>query len=160
MQLLFSRRQIIEPTLLDINAVVAHMRPMLERLIGEDVKVVLSLGPKLALVKADQGQMEQILMNLAVNARDAMPHGGTLTIATANVELDDHFTKTHVAGKSARTWSLTPTDTGSGQDARRSRPSPVRAIFHHQGTWQRHGARPSDRPGRCRAKWRERHCQQ
>ena len=95
--LAFSRKQIIEPTLLDLNVVVTDMRAMLGRLIGEDVKVVLGLGPELAPVKADRGQVEQIVMNLAVNARDAMPNGGTLTIETANVELDEHYAKTHSA---------------------------------------------------------------
>ena len=89
--LAFSRKQIIEPTLLDLNVVVADMRAMLGRLIGEDVRVVLGLRPDLALREGRRGQVEQIIMNLAVNARDAMPSGGTLTIETANVELDEQL---------------------------------------------------------------------
>ena len=112
--LAFSRKQIIEPTLLDLNVVVADMRSMLGRLIGEDVKVVLGLGPELAAVKADRGQVEQVVMNLAVNARDAMPKGGTLTIETANVELDEHYAKTHLAVKPGAYVALTVTDTGTG----------------------------------------------
>ena len=112
--LAFSRKQIIEPTLLDLNVVVADMRAMLGRLIGEDVKVVLGLGPELAPVKADRGQVEQVVMNLAVNARDAMPKGGTLTIETANVELDEHYAKTHLAVKPGAYVVLTVTDTGTG----------------------------------------------
>jgi two-component system cell cycle sensor histidine kinase/response regulator CckA len=112
--LAFSRKQIIEPTLLDLNVVVADMRSMLGRLIGEDVKVVLGLGPELAPVKADRGQVEQVVMNLAVNAWDAMPKGGTLTIGTANVELDEHYAKTHLALKPGPYIGLTVTDTGTG----------------------------------------------
>ena len=112
--LAFSRKQIIEPTRLDLNVVVADMQAMLRRLIREDVKVVLSLGPDLAAVNADRGEVEQIVMNLAVNARDAMPNGGRLIIETANVELDDHYAKTHVDVKSGPHVLLTVTDTGTG----------------------------------------------
>jgi PAS domain S-box-containing protein len=112
--LAFSRKQIIEPTVLDLNAVVSGMRPMLGRLIEEDVKVVVHPGPELALLKADRGQVEQIVMNLAVNARDAMPHGGTLTIATANVELDEDYAATHDGVTPGAYVALTVTDTGTG----------------------------------------------
>jgi two-component system cell cycle sensor histidine kinase/response regulator CckA len=112
--LAFSRKQIIEPTLLDLNVVVAGIQPMLARLIGEDVKVVVALRSDLALVMADRGQVEQVVMNLAVNARDAMPKGGTLTIETANVELDEHYGKGHLAVKPGCYVGLTVTDTGTG----------------------------------------------
>ncbi len=112
--LAFSRKQIIEPTVLDLNGIVAGMRRMLERLIGEDVNVVLGLGPELARVKADHGQVEQIVMNLAVNARDAMPKGGTLTIETANVDLDEHYTRRNLGVKPGPYVALTITDTGAG----------------------------------------------
>ena len=94
--LAFSRKEIIAPTLLDLNAVVNGMRGILGRLIREDVKLVVSLQPEPAPVKADRGQMEQIILNLAVNARDAMPNGGTVTIETAGVELDEHYATTHL----------------------------------------------------------------
>ena len=112
--LAFSRKQIIEPTVLDLNGVVTDMRAMLGRLIGEDVTIVLHLRPELGAVKADRGQMEQIVMNLALNARDAMPKGGILTIETANVELDQHYATMHLAVTPGPYVALSVTDTGSG----------------------------------------------
>ncbi len=112
--LAFSRKEIIEPTLLNVNVVVADMRNMLERLIGEDVRFVLRLRPDSAPIRADRGQVEQIIMNLAVNARDAMPGGGTMTIETANVELDEHYTRMHLGAKPGAYVALTVTDTGTG----------------------------------------------
>ena len=112
--LAFSRKEIIEPKLLDLNVVVADLQKMLGRLIGEDVDVVLALGPGLALVKADRGQVEQIVVNLAVNARDAMPKGGTLTIESANVELDAEYAKTHPPAKEGPHVMLAVSDSGTG----------------------------------------------
>ena len=85
--LAFSRRQVLQPTVLSLNAVVTHAENLLGRLMGEDVALVTRLDPALGSVKADAGQLEQVIMNLAVNARDAMPGGGTLTIETRNVEI-------------------------------------------------------------------------
>ncbi len=111
--LAFSRKNLIEPVLLDLNAVVAGMRPMLRLLIREDVKVILDLDSALGSVKGDRWQMEQIVMNLAVNARDAMPKGGTLTIATANVEAG-HDLESPPAIAPGSYVVLTMTDTGTG----------------------------------------------
>jgi len=112
--LAFSRQQIIEPTRLDLNVVVVAMQAMLGPLIGKDVKIVVALRPDLALILADRGQIDQVVMNLALNARDAMPDGGTLTIETANVELDEHYAKVHAEVKPGAYVGLTITDTGTG----------------------------------------------
>ena len=112
--LAFSRKQIVEPRPLDLNAVVEGMKPMLARLIGEDVDVSVRLSSDVATVVADPAQVEQILMNLAVNARDAMPRGGMLTIATENVELDEHYAATHAEVKPGPYVALTVSDTGTG----------------------------------------------
>jgi two-component system cell cycle sensor histidine kinase/response regulator CckA len=112
--LAFSRKQIIEPTILDLNAIITELRPLLGRVIGEDVTIAVRLAPDLARVRADRGQMEQLIMNLAVNARDAMPTGGRLTLQTANTELDEEYAATHLAVTSGPHVVLTVSDTGSG----------------------------------------------
>jgi PAS domain S-box-containing protein len=112
--LAFSRKEMIEPTLLDVHAVVAGMQPMLARLIGEDVRIVLGSRPVRSLVLADRGQVEQVVMNLVVNARDAMPRGGTLTIETSCVELDERDAAACIAGKPGPYVVLTVSDTGTG----------------------------------------------
>jgi two-component system, cell cycle sensor histidine kinase and response regulator CckA len=115
--LAFSRKEIIEPTLLDLDTVVTGMRGMLSRLIPEDVEVVLQLRAGTEVVLADRGQLEQIVMNLAVNARDAMPKGGTLTIATSSVMLDHQSAKTHLGVNPGPYVALTVADTGVGMSA-------------------------------------------
>jgi PAS domain S-box-containing protein len=111
--LAFSRKQIIEPKLLDLNALVLGIRPMLDRLIGEDIAVVLDLAPQPILLTADRSQMEQIVLNLSVNARDAMPKGGTLTIETARVEIHHRDANSH-SMKPGRYVTLSVRDTGTG----------------------------------------------
>jgi PAS domain S-box-containing protein len=112
--LTFSRKQIIEPTRLDLNEVVTGLRAMLGRLIREDVTVALNLRSELAIVNVDRGQVEQIVLNLAANARDAMPRGGTLTIETADVEIDDQYANTHLDLKPGPYVVLSVSDTGTG----------------------------------------------
>jgi two-component system cell cycle sensor histidine kinase/response regulator CckA len=120
--LAFSRKQILEPRVLDLNKVVQHIQGMLSRLIGEDIQIVFKLDPGLGSVRADAGQIEQVVMNLAVNARDAMPKGGHLSIETANVELDDTYSQSHVPVLPGLHVMLAVSDTGVGMDeATRSR---------------------------------------
>jgi signal transduction histidine kinase len=97
--LAFSRMEIIEPRLLDLNVIVSDLRVMLARVIGEDVTIVLDLAPALAPMKADRGQIEQIVLNLALNARHAMPKGGTLTIETADVDLMERDAENRIGVK-------------------------------------------------------------
>ena len=112
--LAFSRRQVLEPHVLDLNTLIADVSKMLCRLIGEDVNMITVKGHRLGRVMADPGQIEQILMNLAVNSRDAMPGGGKLTIETADVELDEEFARNHFPTKPGSYVMLAVNDTGCG----------------------------------------------
>jgi C4-dicarboxylate-specific signal transduction histidine kinase len=116
--LAFSRRQVLCPAVLDLNSVTVEIGKMLPRLIGEDIDLVMMLDPKLHRVKADPVQIEQILMNLAVNARDAMPRGGKLTIETGNSELDDAFCQQHAGFRPGTFAVLSVADNGEGMDAK------------------------------------------
>jgi two-component system, cell cycle sensor histidine kinase and response regulator CckA len=112
--LTFSRRQVVEPRLLDLQVVVTESHNLLQHLIGEDVRLALILSPRLSAVRADPGQIDQVLMNLALNARDAMAQGGLLTIETGEVNLDAAYAKTHPQVRPGRHVLLTVTDTGRG----------------------------------------------
>ncbi len=114
--LAFSRRQVLQPRVVDINDSLAKMEKMLRRLLGEDVELETVAATPLWPVKVDPGSMEQILMNLAVNARDAMPRGGKLRIETGNVELDAAFALAHPGSHPGPHVLLSVTDTGSGMD--------------------------------------------
>ena len=115
--LAFSRQQVLEPKILYLNAVVSNVQKMLERVIGENIELESALEPQLGHIRADQGQIEQVILNLAVNARDAMPHGGRLTILTANVDLDEDYARLHPPQIPGRYVLLSVTDTGIGMDA-------------------------------------------
>ena len=114
--LAFSRRQTLQPVVLDLNAIIRDVERMLQRVIREDVELRLALAPDLARVKADPGQIQQVLLNLVVNARDAMPRGGHLTIETANVDLDEQFVRTHSDMQPGSYVRLAVSDTDVGMD--------------------------------------------
>lgn len=114
--LAFSRKQILEPKKIDLNAVVDNMEKMLRRLIGEDIEFVTVKAPDLGTIQGDPGQIDQVIMNLLINARDAMPNGGKLTIETANVRLDEVYTRNHAEVQPGEYVLLAVSDTGCGID--------------------------------------------
>ncbi|HJQ68176.1 MAG TPA: response regulator [Blastocatellia bacterium] len=115
--LAFSRRQVLQPSVIDLNVVVGNTTKMLRRLIGEDIHLETILSPELGRVKIDPGQIEQVIMNLAVNARDAMPAGGKLTIETNNAPLDEAYVREHITVEPGRYVMLAVTDTGLGMNS-------------------------------------------
>ncbi len=114
--LAFSRRQVMEPAVLDLNEVVVNVTKMIKRLIGEHVELVMDLASDLGQVNADPGQIEQVVLNLAVNARDAMTDGGKLLIETANTDLDKQYMGTHAPVEPGAYVMLAVSDTGDGMD--------------------------------------------
>jgi PAS domain S-box-containing protein len=115
--LAFARKQPIEPRVINLNDLIAEMDKLLRRLIGEDIELVTQPAPNLAPIKADSGQLEQVIVNLAVNARDAMPNGGKLTIETHNVEIDQDYVHQHIGVVPGVYVLLAISDTGTGMDA-------------------------------------------
>ncbi len=112
--LAFSRQQVLQPTVLEVNKLVSDVEKMLRRLLGEDVELSTRLAPTTGRVKADPGQLEQVIMNLAVNARDAMPNGGKLTLETGNVDLDEAYASDHYPARAGPFVLLAVSDTGTG----------------------------------------------
>ena len=115
--LAFSRKQILDPCVLDLNATVTGIEPLLRRMIREDIEIATALDSAAGRVKADAGQIEQVLLNLAVNASDAMPNGGWLTLATGNVTLDEAYARTHAEVEPGPYVMLSVSDTGHGMTA-------------------------------------------
>jgi PAS domain S-box-containing protein len=115
--LAFSRMQVLQPKVLDLNAIVADTSKMLDRVIGENIELVVKLGASLRGIKADHSQIEQVILNLVVNARDAMPHGGKLIIETSNVTLDDAYRRKHTGVRPGKYVMLAVSDNGTGMDA-------------------------------------------
>jgi signal transduction histidine kinase/CheY-like chemotaxis protein len=114
--LAFSRKQVMQPKVFDLNIVVSDLRKMLRRMIGEDVELRVSLEPEIGNIKADPSQLEQVIMNLVVNARDAMPKGGKLSIETSNIYLDESYAREHVSVVPGEYVMLAISDTGCGMD--------------------------------------------
>jgi PAS domain S-box-containing protein len=112
--LAFSRKQTLEPRVIDLNSIISDMEKMLQRLLGEDIQLLTFYAPDLGKVKVDPGKIEQVIVNLSVNARDAMPKGGQLVIETCNVELDEEYIKTHAGVKIGSYVMISVSDTGSG----------------------------------------------
>ena len=114
--LAFSRRQVLQPNVLDLNALTGNLEKMLRRLLREDIQLVTRFEPRIALVNADAGQLEQVIVNLVVNARDAMPRGGRIAIETSNVALGDGYGPMHANTSPGPYVLLTVSDTGKGMD--------------------------------------------
>jgi PAS domain S-box-containing protein len=114
--LAFSRKQVLQPQPLDLNSAVTNLHRMLQRILGEDITLATNLVPDLGTVMVDSNQLEQVVLNLATNARDAMPQGGTLAIETANVDLDEDYAQKHVDAVAGAYVRLTISDTGVGVD--------------------------------------------
>ncbi len=114
--LAFGRKQVLHPRQLNLNDVVTQMASLLPPVLGVDIDLVLDLDPELGAVKADSSQLEQIIMNLVFNARDALPKGGALTIRTQNTYLDETWIVSHPEVRSGRHVMLTVSDTGCGMD--------------------------------------------
>lgn len=115
--LAFSRMQVLQPQVINVNSIVEEMGKLLPRLIGEDIELVIRTDKNLGTIRADASQMEQVIMNLAVNARDAMPNGGKLLIETSNADLDHSYLQSHPLMKQGPYIQLVVTDTGTGMDA-------------------------------------------
>ena len=144
--LAFSRRQALEPRVLDLNALVGGMSEMLRRMIGETIQIETVLSGGLWRVFADPAQLESTLVNLVVNARDAMSDGGKLTIETCNADLDERYARSHAEVTPGQYAMISVIGYRHGHDARRDGPG-LRSLLYDQGAGQRHWPRPEPGPG-------------
>jgi PAS domain S-box-containing protein len=149
--LAFSRQQILAPQVLDLNQLVQGITKMLSRLIGSDISLQAVIDPGLDRVHADPGQIEQVIMNLVVNARDAMPTGGQVTIETHNARLGREYSNQHLGVQPGAYGQLAVTDTGTGMDAATQKN--LRSLFHDQGNRPRDRAGALDRPRDRQTDW-------
>ena len=133
--LAFSRQQVLAPRVLDLNASVKACESMLRRLIGEDVELVIRCARSLSRVRADPTHIDQVIMNLAINARDAMPDGGKVTIETKDVMLDDFYVSEHFGTATGPYVMLACSDTGIGMD-QETQCADLRPVLHHQRAGQ------------------------
>ena len=151
--LAFSRLQVFQPVFLDLNATVNRLDTMLGRLIGDDIELVSVLRSDLGTIKADPIQLEQVLMNLAVNSRDAMPQGGRITIETANVEIDETYVRQNPSAKPGPYVMLAVSDTGVGMD-KETQSRIFEPFFSTKRARQRYRARLVHRLRHRQAEWR------
>lgn len=115
--LAFSRQQVTQPKVLDVNAMISGMKPMLSRLVGENIELLVEQGPMLGKVKIDPGQLEQVVMNLVINARDAITGHGKIQVETANVDLDEQYVRSHHGAKAGPHVMIAVSDNGAGMEA-------------------------------------------
>ena len=142
--LAFSRRQVLSIHPMSVNQLVGSVERLLRRVLGEDVELRVAPQADPDIVRADAGQLEQVLMNLAVNARDAMPNGGKLTIETSHVDLNETVREQQVAMPAGPYVMIAVSDTGEGMGPE-GQGAPVRTLLHHQGAGQGNGPRPGHR---------------
>ena len=151
--LLFGRKAILETRPLDLNTVIEHTGTMLRRLLGEDVTFATILAPALSTVRIDRGQIEQVIVNLCLNSRDAMPQGGRITVETCAAAFDSSFCRLQPAYKPGRFVELAIGDNGVGHERRREDP-PVRTVLHDQGPREGNGTGAGDGVRDRAAGWR------
>jgi two-component system cell cycle sensor histidine kinase/response regulator CckA len=147
--LAFSRKTVLSPRVINLNEVVLNLDSLLRRLIGDDIEVFTVPAKDLGSVKADPSQIEQVVMNLALNARDAMPHGGKVMLETSNVTLDAPYAREHQSVEPGRYVMLAVSDTGEGRNECGNSGADFRAVLYHQRRGKRYGLGTLDGVRHC-----------